>query len=847
MADNARKSKKIQSDSLVSSDALAARAAAWIEESAIWAIEHKQISAAEAEKMRRLLKGDADAVNHAFLQTGAAEKNAARGKIHLSAERVENIQKTAKTSAGGRRARIARDGYLYWLLLRLKKSEAVDYTLPLQANERPPRQSAFDAAAPELPPHSVFLRWQKAIAFRVLDAKKLSGYVIEDERKKEMEFRAIGAMLAFGGIGGRDALQKLSLLTEDDYKGARSCLWLRNRRGNKFFNLSLHPVQALALNAYCREKTGVENNPGLLFPVLGTQAGRNRFHRWLKQILSSAPPEEGSVASGETDEFRLASSSPSAAPNLQSLLAGVQRWMLEIYPVYLVAILAGKFDSPVKDETASAEVKKTAEYFPSKTERVLRARLRVLIKDYLEIKSGNFKSQNCESLYGQWNLRLEESNYIPFVEGGLRRTNVDECVEGRRWNLFLLVKSLESRLKKGATKRYTTISRWFDTGCSLLDALDGHPIWEIDAQGFETVKNKANRFAALEFAVHHTEMNKIAAEYGFKKSLLAQNYGYRISSLSQTIRASKQPPTESEIGRLIIFLQNKIEQKRKICGVAAEVVLHYLDLLIHGLRKEEAANLTAADVDEYFEREDAAGADQGTEANIAADLIVSKGKTPAARRAIPLGQSLMEESARRIIGAARKLKIEGREKTPLLTAITGKNVRRHKRSFDKDDYALAKIDRALADACERARLERFTPHQFRHASISIMLESGKTPTEIVAKVHGHTDLTTTFEFYAHSLAAIQKADLDEFLAQPENDVWVSLPDACRLIGVSKQYVYKRYRKNKNSDSSAAAVAEPEENLPSCYFVVRRKGKPQYARASRLVEDLKRHIEQAAKE
>lgn len=133
-------------------------------------------------------------------------------------------------------------------------------------------------------------------------------------------------------------------------------------------------------------------------------------------------------------------------------------------------------------------------------------------------------------------------------------------------------------------------------------------------------------------------------------------------------------------------------------------------LVFTGLRISEALALTWDDI-------------------TATDVIVRKGKTKAAERAV-----LLIPDLKRLLAELRLSQPPG---TPGVF-VTSSGTPLSKRN------AL----RALQACCERAGLPKYTLHELRHTFASVLISQRELPT-LVAKQMGHADPSITMKVYAH--------------------------------------------------------------------------------------------------
>jgi len=435
----------------------------------------------------------------------------------------------------------------------------------------------------------------------------------------------------------------------------------------------------------------------------------------------------------------------------------------------------------------------------------------------------------------------------------LTAPEADEDESFRLLNLPLLLESIVAALKAGETDRCNTVSRWLTNGFSIINAAGDEPLWNLTAERVESLRLALRPAARRELGFFLKRIDTAAKMVDLlgdvKDSSVPQ-----VKKETAAWRARPKPiPMAAEIERVAAFLLDAARSGRnKIGGAKPKVVLLYMDLLALGLRKSGALVATAADFDEYFfaplSENDSGDTLSGvSEKTISADLIANETKTPAGFRVVPLGESPHRGSAVRILALVQQIKNQNTESAAtaahhqtLIKFVARTEYRRHlRKTVDAGATDLRQLDRALAEAGEKCGLERFTPHSFRHASVSDWLGEGCALPEVVAKYHGHAELATTFEHYVHGTSGIQKKALEEFLSLPENEVWIAAPDAAKLLSVSKQYIYRLYPARKNSvrqkekGEELSADSAREEQSPRA-ILLKRPGNPHYLSAAAIV-------------
>lgn len=747
------------------------------------------------------IQADTSAVHKALISQVPKTISSTAVPIHLTARDIEAVL-VAATENAGRVRKGERTRYLYWLLCRLSASSCITFTLPVEAIDRPPRALAFIADDPNLPLASRFRAWQQHLASLALDTR-LRSHQGRTLTRQEREFRALATLLAFGGPCGKKTLADVARLNRSDLFLGKDTLWLRDEMGNRTIELTLHPVQSLAFALYVQATAdrnhreaneGGTANPVALFPSARTGRGRRGFRRWLAKELESADRA-----------IPITNAHCQARTRLQALLAGARRWMLNIYPAYLVSILAGRFRATAISPEGGKRQPDQRRGIPGQR-KDLRKRLRREARRFLGTDTGIFSRRNVDDLCSRWGDLIRK----PFEENVRKHPEVVQ-----KWNLFLLIRSLERLLTEGYTNRYNTFERLFNSGCALLNALGDRPAWLLGEEETAALTHDVAPAVVREVAPHLYRISVVAVEYGLRACPIPKERRQRRRSKRPNPRNVPRPEDIERIARHLLE-EEKLSLRKRV--VPPRVVLLYMDLLALGLRKEEALLVKAEDIDYLDDAEET-------------DLLVDGHKTPAALRRVPLDQHPHRESARRVIEAARALLYGRKGKIPMLMAISGRRYRRYQRVEAKDEtVTVAQLDRALARDGRRCGVHDLTPHQVRHASITSWLLMDDAVPELIAKVHGQVHLSTTFEHYVHGLSLIQRRDLKDFLARKENCAWVAAPDAVKLLGVSKQALYRRFPANSN------LVRESDDQaIPG--MVLYRPGRPRYIEAGALADRL----------
>jgi integrase len=788
----------------------------------VWQVRHRKDGKPDPtiEQERLKLEADVVAVHAALVSFDPGIQQEESVPFMLSAGDVAQIERAATASAK-RPQKADRSRYLYWLLRQLEGTRFLTFKLPVIARDRPPRSLAFDALDPHLPTMTRFRAWQHHIASRALDLRPLKKRPPSSLR--EREFLTLMTLFAFGGPCGRQALTGASQIEVRDLDLARGELWLRNTAGDRTLNLTLHPVQALALVIYVHDvaSSGTRKH---LFPSIETKKRRRTFQKRVAAELASTD------ATLEGDIYN-----PHGAPaGLRALLTGARRWMLEIYPPFLVSVVAGRFRTAAVVDEQGDRPRLTRRRHDrgghnavamSEDEKQLRRTLRNEMKRFLKQHfRGPFNKYDRESVCLTWQRIALPPETQPPPES--------RSQGARRWNLFLLTQVLNEILWESRTDRYKTFERWFDTGCSLLDELGGRPVWIVDEDERDRLSQEFGSREVPLVSELMRRMAEIAPKYGLQQPLpFDQETSIRggRSSLhaaqlahgksTGSIRAI-ETPSPDQIEKMAIRLIADAERAGERPSAAQSRMLRlYLDLLALGMRKTEAASVHIDDIDN---------------GKGGADLIVRGTKTKAANRLVPLESHPHQGSVQRLIADARAF-AKDRYTSTFLEAAGMVEERRHSArvgaprlsrnamfawmfdpsllSDEADDQAatadasesskgepskqkvkyssIDQFNRALKKIGERVGIDHLTPHIMRHASISNSLTAGVDP-ELIAKHHGHAGLPTTFQHYVHRLSEIQKQSLEAFLKGKENSVWVAEADARVILGVSRQRVNKYF-------------------------------------------------------
>ena len=739
----------------------------------------------------------------------------------LAAKLMETIVQSAMgETSRARKSRRAR--HLYWLLARLGGEHRLTFTLPANKQNRQPRALAFDAGDPHLPKLSRFAAWQKHLAARSLGSATTENFAAL-RTTEERGFYALACLLAFGGPCGYTALSDAARLSWTDLGQSGSSLWLRDQAGRRTLELTLHPVQTLCFHLYRRAYPVVTTSDAPdgdagggdrrdLFPFLATNKGRAAFRSWLTKTLEGAEQANDAPHAGE----------PRAG--IRSLLAGARRWLLEIYPVYLMSVLANRFAATASGEdddldaaryaideiaawrsSAAQRSPQNAEYLM--TEKLVRRNLRQQVARYLGVGTGEFSRRHINDLSEHFVVDPPEAH-------------TDDWRAGREWNLVLLVESLKRRLASHGTDRYRTFTRWWNTGCSLIDALDGTPAWMLADEDLPRLASRLKPTTKRDLKPHVRAIRSVAAEHGLNVVTGGDTVLLR---LDQPPSRPRQPPTAEQIEKIADRLRAQAERAGASRSQMRRAACLYFDLLALGLRKGETISATAYDVD----HERITGVD-------VTDLYVRGTKTPAARRRTPIDLHPHRGCAERISERARSLRLAQRETRDIIPMMDAVGSTRFLRDAHPDlkgtTTSVTRLDRLLAEAARYVGLESFSPHDARHASITSSLIAHGDQPEIIAKHHGQVDLPVTFENYVHGLSEIQARDLACYLARPENKFWVTATDVGTMLGISKQAINKRY-------GSSAISARKAHAADQSGIVLKRAGKANYVEAAAVCRHL----------
>ena len=804
---------------------------------------------------------------------------------HITAAKTKDVVRQLTTDIDNHKKNI-RTRYLYWLLVQLNGEERLTFRLPVASVERPPRALAFDPLNPYLPSVTRFRSWQRRLTDLALDvrAPRSLEYTQILDAEREGEFRALATLLAYGGVCGRTALETAARLTVTDVSEDMTSLTLRDEAGYRIFSLTLHPIQTLTLMRLMRRSQssdavdGTENHGTSLnvFPSLASSRGKRSFLDWLAIVLERIDDEVKPT-------IRVTSRKYTARPGIGALLAGAHRFMLDIYPVYLVSVLTGKF-RPARIIEGNQEQRGTAvaEIEPqcpaTEEEMNVRGKLRAAIREHLLRRKrsgprtpprGKLRHRRRGNSYhvDGINSRPLQQSWSEFrVQAPLELPAEGESECGRRWNLTLLIRSLEWMLVKDRVKSGNTFKNLFDGGCSLLDALDGKPVWMLTSfdvddllprmkPGFlpkvlphlhrmlDEAFRMSTHLSTASDAKGETPSETAYVELADLIEYTREEIPHLLPSEQAARMTGSRPrdvPTAEQCERITRMIRKEM---RASTGAWRELLRDarvYVSLLALGLRRGEAAAVVARDVD----RLDHARLPRMT------DLYVHEGKTKAARRIVPLELHPHKLCARIIIAQARLLYNADADKEAQLINSSGVHARDYelneprskkvssrrkgtrrvygrKRKGSTGKRSLDQLDRVIRKFGARCGKIKLTPHELRHASITSSLSAPGAVPELVAKSHGHSDLPTSFQHYAHELSQTQARELSIFLRPNENRVWIAVTDAAALIGSPRQTVYEAF---EGDDENIGDVETAR--LPG--LVIGRGGRRQRVDAAALV-------------
>ena len=165
------------------------------------------------------------------------------------------------------------------------------------------------------------------------------------------------------------------------------------------------------------------------------------------------------------------------------------------------------------------------------------------------------------------------------------------------------------------------------------------------------------------------------------------------------------------------------EQNTSICGIRDAAVL--VILMGAGLRRSEVVDL---DLEDWQINESV--------------LVVRKGKGRRYRE-VPVGESTTQ-------AIEDWVSIRGKEKGPLFYAVKWRDRLDRRRLKSDTVYDIVKKRSYEAD------VKKVSPHDFRRTYITNLLNSGND-LAIVAKLAGHTDVTTTALYDRRSMGAMREA------------------------------------------------------------------------------------------
>lgn len=183
---------------------------------------------------------------------------------------------------------------------------------------------------------------------------------------------------------------------------------------------------------------------------------------------------------------------------------------------------------------------------------------------------------------------------------------------------------------------------------------------------------------------------------------------------------------------------------------------HYVFLLNSGLRCGELAALRLADID--FKNHTVKIERTATKSNAGAQVIGDRTKTKASRREIGLDDDLERAIKNQIeinkaaLGAGPVIRIDKGDDSEL-TYLQKRNRDLSELIFLSSEGTLLNvtvINRDIRRKCQKAGIERFSCHAFRHTYATHAIEQGMNPNTL-QKVLGHGSFKMTMDKYSHAL------------------------------------------------------------------------------------------------
>lgn len=454
---------------------------------------------------------------------------------------------------------------------------------------------------------------------------------------------------------------------------------------------------------------------------------------------------------------------PAAPGSLRQVTLTTARWMLEVYPPVLVALASGRFPAPAADDARRPRASRPVKPFPpSADERQLR--------------------QDCRKTFLRWlERRFSDDARAAFLQAW-KQLRVERVTPDRwppadrvRWDhLDRLMEMVAESVNK--SDRVKTLLQLWDGGCTLIDLLGAQPITRLDDAQFRVLCRGYAPTTQKTLRVRFTQLRNVDASP---------------SDIASTAPRSSTPAR----GRPPRYIPD-LDAYERIRAAARDgrrytraTLQLYIDLLALGLRKEETVHVRLGEVD--------------PEGN--GELLVAGTKTPAAHRRLGLWRHPNRAAVDRLLAVVRARRGTDPATQSLLLDRNGQAFLRFKHPDREPEAVIDGLDHGVVSASQRVGLpDIVVPHALRHASVSLYIGSGRS-LEWASQAHGHVELLTTLTYYVHSAADRQRDLLEARLASGW-DVWFPLALAPRLLGVSKQAVYRRARRAPHSVQTAALLA-----------------------------------------
>jgi hypothetical protein len=582
-----------------------------------------------------------------------------------------------------------------------------------------PRRRIVDPLDPDLRLPADFEAWQDAIVQRLGRATSIV----------EIAWEAITTLLLWGGPCGRDAFRLVWGLQRSDYDPSTGRLSFR-RGGRVVLEWTAAPIQQLALWRLLHTRPITAR---WLFPR-HLRAPAQAYLAWIEAVLP-VPPE-----------------------SLHQMIATLARWMLEVYPGWLVALAAGRFRAPHRNAagTLLTRGRRVKPHPPSPREKRLRADFRRCLIRWLPRRvSAHARAdflRAWEQLRGQRLLRLLMSS-APDTREAVRLGYLDR--------LTGVIRDLAQKAARSAT-----VMQAWDLGCSALDEVGTDPEHVPEAVRASLLRYRPSTRRTL-----RRLLDRLAPAAA--KAIPAR-----------LLHGPSDPPSYIPDHDASETLWQMVPDGRRH---SKDTVRQYLDLLRVGCRKEEALDVLVGMIDPDGR----------------AEMLVEGTKSRSARRRVPLWRHPDREAVSRLLAAVSEKRKD--RSAPVLHGRGGSAVVRRRHPDRPHDVIIDSLDHGLLRASQAAGLPgTLNPHALRHASISLCLERG-LPLEEISLMHGHAELSTTLEIYVHSAGRRQQILLAQALAHGR-DVWLPLPWVARYFGVSRQAVYQRYRASDPAIRAAATLS-----------------------------------------